>query len=905
MAWPQAASEKETTYEERIPPSASDFGGIGLLQTRTARFGPDGQFDVGVSQVFPYRRYYLNLTGLPWLEGTFRYSDIRNVFENTFGVNRTFKDRGADLKLRVAQEGNYRPAIAVGLQDGLGTGQFGGEYVVLSKRYFDFDFSLGMGWGYFAGRHGALRNPLVSISDQFKVRSGASARGGTFNIGNYFSGERVTLFGGVEYQTPIAGLSVKVEYDGNDFDNEPLGNRISRSTPLNVGVNYRPYAWVDLSTAYERGDTVMARASLRYNFNDPSAGIPKFLDPPPPPLVPRRRAAIATAFPDAVMSAAARSASRIDRTNGDNEANALLDSFERAGYEVAALDFVREEARVFVAPNARQPNLGAIEAFLAEAGDVQKLSIVPVGDAVANAVVSYDREGVARSLAVERLFGLAEASGLSVSGIELSRRALFVHVRNADRPASDDGDVWMAQTVGQIFNRWADAVTIVAHGEVGEITKTTVVTAESTETNAAASGVNASTDGSVPVPSRADAAKKMFTELNAQDITVYGLRLSTTRATVFITPRRYRELARNLGRAARVVANNVPAEVEEISLAVVSGGMTTSQITILRKDLENAVSHVGSVDEIWANATFGTPAPTGAEAIFEPPSLYPNFRFGFRPRVTQLIGDAAKFVLIGVVAGLDANIDIAPGLGITAALGYDVLNNFDDIKVDSDSTLPHVRSDLKFYLQQRSYFIERLQADYLFSPFDEFYARVSAGIFEWMYGGYSVEVLYRPFESRWALGADVNRVRQRAFDQMFEFREPRYEVTTGHVNLYYDIPYYDLLGSVHVGQFLAKDVGASFRLSRLFESGIQFGAWATLTNVSTEEFGEGSFDKGFFLSVPFQLFFPRSSPTTGTFAFRPLTRDGGQMVGVGKRLYDVTGAGYLGAFSKDWNRWLD
>jgi hypothetical protein len=762
-----------------------------------------------------------------------------------------------------------------------------------------------MGWGYFAGRRGALRNPLVSISDQFKVRSGASARGGTFNIGNYFSGERVALFGGIEYQTPIAGLSVKVEYDGNDFENEPQGNRVLRSTPLNVGVNYRPYSWIDLSTAYERGDTVMARASLRYNFNDPSAGIPKFLDPPPPPLVPRKRAAIASAHPAVVKALARRDASRIDRAKGDNDAIALLDSFERAGYEVAALDFVHKEARIFVAPHSRQPNLGAIEAFLAEAEDVQRLSVVPLGDAVESDVVSYDRDGVAQSLAVERLFGLAEASGLSVSGIELSSRALSVHVRNAIRPASDDSDIWVAQTVGQIFNRWADAVTIVEQSEVGEITKTTVVTADATATTADVGGPGPSTGRGIPAPSRADAAKKMFAELNAQDVTVYGLRLSATRATVFITPRRYRELARNLGRAARVVANNIPTEIEEISLAVVSGGMTTGQITILRKDLENAVSHVGSVDEIWANAKFGPPTPTGAEDVFEPPSLYPNFRFGFRPHVTQLIGDAAKFVLIGVVAGLDASVDIAPGLGITAALGYDILNNFDDIKVDSDSVLPHVRSDIKFYLQKRSYFVERLQADYLFSPFDEFYARVSAGIFEWMYGGYSAEVLYRPFESRWAVGADVNRVRQRAFDQLLEFREPRYEVTTGHVNLYYNIPYYDLLGSVHVGQFLAKDVGASFRLSRLFESGIRVGAWATLTNVSAEEFGEGSFDKGFFLSVPFQLFFPRSSPTTGTFAFRPLTRDGGQMVGVGKRLYDVTGAGSLGAFAKGWEQLLN
>jgi hypothetical protein len=319
--------------------------------------------------------------------------------------------------------------------------------------------------------------------------------------------------------------------------------------------------------------------------------------------------------------------------------------------------------------------------------------------------------------------------------------------------------------------------------------------------------------------------------------------------------------------------------------------------------VENAVAFTGSPEEIWAKAKFGRLAPSPDQEVVTPSRRYPDFSVGFRPRVTQLVGDAAKFVLIGVIAGVDASLDLAPGLGISAVLGYDVFNNFDEIKVDSTSTLPHVRSDLKFYLQQRELFIERLQADYVFSPFDDVYGRMSAGLFEWMYGGVSAEVLYRPFDARWAVGADINRVRQRTFDQLFEFRD--YEVTTGHGNFYYDLPFYDLLSSVHVGQFLARDIGASFRLSRLFESGIRVGVWATLTNVSAEEFGEGSFDKGFFVVFPFQLFFPRSAPTTGSFAFRPLTRDGGQMVSVGKRLYDITGAHSLKAFARDWRTFLD
>ena len=58
---------------------ANDFGSVGLLQTPTARFGRDGNLVTGASSVYPYNRIYMTLQGLPWLEGTFRYTEVENV----------------------------------------------------------------------------------------------------------------------------------------------------------------------------------------------------------------------------------------------------------------------------------------------------------------------------------------------------------------------------------------------------------------------------------------------------------------------------------------------------------------------------------------------------------------------------------------------------------------------------------------------------------------------------------------------------------------------------------------------------------------------------------------------------------------------------------------------------------
>ena len=188
-------------------------------------------------------------------------------------------------------------------------------------------------------------------------------------------------------------------------------------------------------------------------------------------------------------------------------------------------------------------------------------------------------------------------------------------------------------------------------------------------------------------------------------------------------------------------------------------------------------------------------------------------------------------------------------------------------------------------LQQGKDKLYELQASYVFPLAPDWFARVSGGIFEEMFGGVGGEVLYRPFGSRLAVGVDLNRVWQRDFLGRFGFQE--YRVTTGHANFYYDVPIYDLAASLHVGQYLAGDVGATYALSRVFRSGVGVGVFASITNVPAEIFGEGSFDKGFVVTIPMDLFFTSSGTQTGVFKFRPLSRDGGQMLNIANRLIGV------------------
>jgi len=113
-------------------------------------------------------------------------------------------------------------------------------------------------------------------------------------------------------------------------------------------------------------------------------------------------------------------------------------------------------------------------------------------------------------------------------------------------------------------------------------------------------------------------------------------------------------------------------------------------------------------------------------------------------------------------------------------------------------------------------------------------------------------------------------------------------VGTGHATLYWDTGWNNVQANLSAGRYLAKDMGVTVALSRVFRNGVKFGAFFSKTNVSAAKFGEGSFDKGVYLSVPFDAFLTRSSTSVANVVWKPLTRDGGAKLNRSVELYDLT-----------------
>jgi membrane-associated phospholipid phosphatase len=261
-------------------------------------------------------------------------------------------------------------------------------------------------------------------------------------------------------------------------------------------------------------------------------------------------------------------------------------------------------------------------------------------------------------------------------------------------------------------------------------------------------------------------------------------------------------------------------------------------------------------------------------------------RFQIRPLLSGYFNDpsgAFKYEL-SLVASLDRNLGNRWffAVGLQAVLSETV----SDVTQPSNSTLPHVRSDIALYRRDSKVRLTRLLVNKFFHPAERVYARASAGWYEEMFAGGGGQALYLWPSAQWAADVAVDWLRQRDTQGWFGFRD--YSTVTAIGSLHRRLPM-GVTGTVRAGRFLAKDEGARFELSRRFRSGMRFGGWYTYTN-GNDITSPGSpsnpyHDKGIFLSVPLNIMLTRDTQATAGFALSPWTRDVGQMVASPADLY--------------------
>ncbi|WP_324708039.1 YjbH domain-containing protein [Pseudomonas fragi] len=666
----------------------NDFGGVGLLQTPTARMAPAGELSLNANRTDPYSRYSLSLQPIDWLEGTFRYTAITNRMYGSQALsgNQSYKDKAVDVKARLWQESHWLPEVALGFRDIGGTGLFSSEYFVANKRYKNLDFSLGIAWGYI-GNRGDLANPLGYFDDRFDTRP-ASKTIGDVNTSSYFRG-RPGLFGGVAYQTPWAPLSVKIEFDGNDYKNEPQSNNQVQDSPINIGAVYKLNENIDLTAGWERGNTALFGITLHTNFVSRKAPV-KSYDPPAQPL----------------------------------------------------------PAQVPVAP-------------------------------------------------------LEEMDWAAVSQ-QLEKNAGYKVERIAQRDS---------------------------------------------------------------------------------ELMVYG-----EQSKYFYT-------AKGAGRASRILDNTANDEIQWFTMVNKRYDMPVEEISVPRSTFRDVINKEQDLVNLHRTTEVNRATAHYDKTLYQ--QKPDPFTYGFGLGYQQNLGGPDGFLLYQISAYAEGQYRFTPNTWASGGVSVNLLNNYDKFTYDAPSNMPRVRTDLRQYVTTSDVTMPALQLNKAKRLDQDLYGMVYGGYLESMYAGVGGELLYRPMGERWSIGADLNYVRQRDFDQGFGLRD--YRTVTGHVTTYTKLPF-DLDAAVSVGRYLARDWGTTIDISREFTNGVKFGGWVTRTTASKEEYGEGSFDKGIYISIPFDEMMSVSTMSRANIAWAPLTRDGGAMLHRQYSLHTMTDGRNRDAFYENFEK---
>lgn len=295
---------------------------------------------------------------------------------------------------------------------------------------------------------------------------------------------------------------------------------------------------------------------------------------------------------------------------------------------------------------------------------------------------------------------------------------------------------------------------------------------------------------------------------------------------------------------------------ENIERSIAESGISVEEVLITY----TTAGLIGSTDEFTENQ--------GNELYinnFEP--IY-NQSFGFNIR--PFLAAREEFFKFALLGEYNSQFIFSRNLFWTNNFKYTFIDNFDGFYAPPVDTYPNqVRSDIKDYLKNfgNRWIIGRSQIDYYKTINKDHHFQFTAGVLEEMFNGYGFEYLWSNSSKNYSLGFEIFDVQKRDYDLRFGTLE--YENMTGHFNFYYSNNYlvpFDI--HLSYGEYLAGDQGYTIDISRKFPNGVSMGGFFTKTNVTYDQFGEGSFDKGIYFKIPIgQEWF--------NFLWRPLTKDPG------------------------------
>lgn len=395
-------------------------------------------------------------------------------------------------------------------------------------------------------------------------------------------------------------------------------------------------------------------------------------------------------------------------------------------------------------------------------------------------------------------------------------------------------------------------------------------------------------------PFRTGLALPGWMELRAKDdhIALHNTTTNITTAKAQLTLSPHHSAPHQIGRAATHMANHAGPAIEEIKIAPISHGLHGPAISLMRRDLESAIARkAGSAEEIWAatHIAHDFQGPQKVQRTQDPNSpLFKSFTATLETQIS--LAEEDEGILHRSALILDTKYPgkigyFTGGLGLRLNL-TDNLDTLNDLR--PQIPLP-VRSDIDKFAD-RFLAIDTSYTALTHTIAPDLHAVAALGYLEEAYAGFGGEILYRPFDKRYAIGAESWLALKRDPGSSLNLGLTGDRLLTGHINGYYDIPELDMTMGLKAGRYLAEDLGATLSLQKNFKNGAKLEGFVTLSDQSDFDLFGGTThsDHGLRFTLPLGGYHKHLAPAKLKFITAPFGRDIGQSIQSPLPLYNLT-----------------
>lgn len=363
-----------------------------------------------------------------------------------------------------------------------------------------------------------------------------------------------------------------------------------------------------------------------------------------------------------------------------------------------------------------------------------------------------------------------------------------------------------------------------------------------------------------------------------------------------------------IGHASIHLANNSPEELESLELQIKSKGLTGPKTTIIRRDLETALlENNGSPEEIWQDTLIEQPERRkfSLEKLLNDNSKHP---YHLRLISDNKISISEPYAGVLYRSSLLAEAEKEWPLGITTGVGlrYNVKDNLDRIEPFRLPFLQGGRADEPEFADRR-FAVDRLYGAWFKSITPNTHMSLIGGYLEEMYAGYGGEILYRPFGKTFAIGVEGWQAYKRDPKSSLNRDIDDRAVSTGHLNLFYEMPNSNFTAYGKIGQYLREDFGGTLGLKNKFDNGTSIEGFLTISDLAYEDLiGNKTYlHGGIRLNIPLGSIPIIPDGSVVRLNVGPLARETGQTLENPHPLYDVTEPISYRQLSRSWKTLLD